>query len=424
MATTTNCQPQSPPPTLTTTAKPETTQKEDFPFPVGTLVTVAPRTWPGINKPGGAGKVTKAYRDNDGVHRIDVRYFLGTTEKHLELEFVTKQVYLEHKTRERRRPPDIKDEHPSAQPETSNNTKKGRAAAKKKTNLENAQRQKRKGTVTPTPIKKGKKVRTNPKPTVLSPYLESDEEELESSIPREITIVSCGTSTGSLSFNENLANTNPKKEKAPVVRNHKKLSLAAQSNRKLTEYFPKSPLQITTTLLGLIPSNTHDGKAHTTSKQKKENSNKAVSEFKIHQDGDIIKKASKATVLKRNSSQAKKAIHAKPPPLKETSNIVKNNVFINTKTSSNPSMILKSTSKVLGAETAKAIQKTSVNVVESVPTDPVKQSKTNSSKVETPKHVSSNPTSESLPKQTTIETEPTTKDSTVDPGKDDYKAPE
>ena len=62
------------------------TDKFDHPqYKVGILVTVESRTWPGINKPGGVGKITKFWRDDDGVERVNVKYVLGGSEKNIEV---------------------------------------------------------------------------------------------------------------------------------------------------------------------------------------------------------------------------------------------------------------------------------------------------------------------------------------------------
>jgi len=53
-------------------------------FVVGDVVEVESRTWPGINKPGGVGKIV---RDNkDGT--FDVSYILGGGEKNVELKYI------------------------------------------------------------------------------------------------------------------------------------------------------------------------------------------------------------------------------------------------------------------------------------------------------------------------------------------------
>ncbi|DBA03321.1 TPA: hypothetical protein N0F65_011680 [Lagenidium giganteum] len=58
----------------------------------GSLVVVQSRTWPGINKLGGAGKVTAVHREIDAngkeVRFYDVRYVMGGFEKRIEEEFV------------------------------------------------------------------------------------------------------------------------------------------------------------------------------------------------------------------------------------------------------------------------------------------------------------------------------------------------
>ncbi len=54
-------------------------------FNIGTLVHVESRTWPGINKPGGVGRVVSFDVPNCCV---DVKYVLGGEEKGIDLEFV------------------------------------------------------------------------------------------------------------------------------------------------------------------------------------------------------------------------------------------------------------------------------------------------------------------------------------------------
>ncbi len=54
-------------------------------FDIGTLVNVQSRTWAGINKPGGVGRVTSFNNDDCTV---DVKYVLGGGEKGIDLEFV------------------------------------------------------------------------------------------------------------------------------------------------------------------------------------------------------------------------------------------------------------------------------------------------------------------------------------------------
>lgn len=63
-------------------------------FTLGQLVNVASRTTPGINKPGGVGKVTNISYE-DGVMLVDVEYVLGGKEKSVELEFVAEHSFNE-----------------------------------------------------------------------------------------------------------------------------------------------------------------------------------------------------------------------------------------------------------------------------------------------------------------------------------------
>ena len=57
-------------------------------FKVGDWVSVEARTWPGINKLGGVGKVERIYYDEDGDKVYDVSYILGGREKGILEEFV------------------------------------------------------------------------------------------------------------------------------------------------------------------------------------------------------------------------------------------------------------------------------------------------------------------------------------------------
>jgi hypothetical protein len=61
---------------------------------VGALVNVASRTWPGINKPGGVGKVL-GITVQDGVTLVDVEYVLGGKERAIEIEFVKEHKFDE-----------------------------------------------------------------------------------------------------------------------------------------------------------------------------------------------------------------------------------------------------------------------------------------------------------------------------------------
>jgi hypothetical protein len=61
---------------------------------VGALVSVASRTWPGINKPGGVGKIS-AIIIQDGETLVDIEYVLGGKEKAVDLEFVKEHSFDE-----------------------------------------------------------------------------------------------------------------------------------------------------------------------------------------------------------------------------------------------------------------------------------------------------------------------------------------
>lgn len=61
---------------------------------IGDLVKVASRTWPGINKPGGVGKVSKVNNEDD-IFTVNVDYILGGNDKAVELEFVEEHKFEE-----------------------------------------------------------------------------------------------------------------------------------------------------------------------------------------------------------------------------------------------------------------------------------------------------------------------------------------
>ena len=97
-------------------------------FTVGEQVSVDARTWPGINKPGGAGKVVKIHTEGPGiVVAVDVRYILGGTEKEVELQYVQKHEELNRGGRSRSRR-----EVMNLGPEESNEKPRRSAATKSK----------------------------------------------------------------------------------------------------------------------------------------------------------------------------------------------------------------------------------------------------------------------------------------------------
>eukprot|EP00518_Triparma_eleuthera_P001483 CAMPEP_0182453950 /NCGR_PEP_ID=MMETSP1319-20130603/788_1 /TAXON_ID=172717 /ORGANISM="Bolidomonas pacifica, Strain RCC208" /LENGTH=136 /DNA_ID=CAMNT_0024651911 /DNA_START=25 /DNA_END=431 /DNA_ORIENTATION=+ len=61
---------------------------------LGDLVVVQPRTWPGINKPGGVGKLT-ALTSTD----CTVKYVLGGSDTCIPLSFVSPQTTLQKRSR-------------------------------------------------------------------------------------------------------------------------------------------------------------------------------------------------------------------------------------------------------------------------------------------------------------------------------------
>jgi hypothetical protein len=72
---------------MATTSEAQATTEADTAttfFRVGQLVNVTPRTWPGINQPGGIGRITGLARD-----RVSVRYVLdGRHEKEIDIKYV------------------------------------------------------------------------------------------------------------------------------------------------------------------------------------------------------------------------------------------------------------------------------------------------------------------------------------------------
>lgn len=63
---------------------------------IGQLVEVSSRTYPGINKPGGRGTITKIHY---GDNKVDVKYVLGGYENFVELAYVQIAVELERRSR-------------------------------------------------------------------------------------------------------------------------------------------------------------------------------------------------------------------------------------------------------------------------------------------------------------------------------------
>jgi len=70
---------------------------------MGQLVNVKPRTWAGINRPGGVGKITKLHYSNGFVESLDVKYLVGSgNDAKLDLDFVEAYEPLEATGRSRR----------------------------------------------------------------------------------------------------------------------------------------------------------------------------------------------------------------------------------------------------------------------------------------------------------------------------------
>jgi len=100
------------------------TNKTCFEPKVGALVKVASRTWPGINKPGGVGKVSEISHE-DGVMFVHVEYVLGGKENLIDLEFVEEHKFDEDN---KGRPSRSRRDRSSPQESSSAPTKKDTAA--------------------------------------------------------------------------------------------------------------------------------------------------------------------------------------------------------------------------------------------------------------------------------------------------------
>lgn len=103
---------------------------------VGVLVNVQSRTWPGINKPGGVGRVTEiTYQDS--AMFIDIDYVLGGKEKSIEMEFVEEHKFDEDNNgragrgRSSRRARVAPQEEKTQEKTTSTKAKKGKETQKK-----------------------------------------------------------------------------------------------------------------------------------------------------------------------------------------------------------------------------------------------------------------------------------------------------
>ncbi|KAL4128850.1 hypothetical protein PRIC2_007830 [Phytophthora ramorum] len=78
-------------------------EEEDAVLEVGTLVEVDSRTWPGINKLGGPGRIVRVHRETGADEQsedifYDVRYVLGGFEKHIESEYVHSSALLDRQS--------------------------------------------------------------------------------------------------------------------------------------------------------------------------------------------------------------------------------------------------------------------------------------------------------------------------------------
>ncbi|OQR87874.1 hypothetical protein ACHHYP_07914 [Achlya hypogyna] len=90
-------------PVTATTGPPSEADGEDADgdeYKVGDLVEVETRTWPGINKIGGAARVTRVYSEGGDTY-VDVRYFLGGSEKRVDIDYVAPSDMHQKRARQR-----------------------------------------------------------------------------------------------------------------------------------------------------------------------------------------------------------------------------------------------------------------------------------------------------------------------------------
>jgi hypothetical protein len=64
-------------------------KREQKHFPIGTIVQVSDRTWPGVNKIGGVARIVKVHDESEAGTKYDVVYVLGGREKLVDSAFVT-----------------------------------------------------------------------------------------------------------------------------------------------------------------------------------------------------------------------------------------------------------------------------------------------------------------------------------------------
>ena len=88
-----------------TAADKATIQQEGPPMEKGDTVSVLSRTWPGVNKPGGAGRIWKV--NEDGTY--DIKYLLGGSERSVERQYITLTNLVSIAVERKRRPRTIYD---------------------------------------------------------------------------------------------------------------------------------------------------------------------------------------------------------------------------------------------------------------------------------------------------------------------------
>ena len=88
-----------------TAADKATIQQEGPPMEKSDTVSVLSLTWPGVNKPGGAGRIWKV--NEDGTY--DIKYLLGGSERSVERQYITLTNLVSIAVERKRRPRTIYD---------------------------------------------------------------------------------------------------------------------------------------------------------------------------------------------------------------------------------------------------------------------------------------------------------------------------
>ncbi|GAX10343.1 hypothetical protein FisN_3Lh550 [Fistulifera solaris] len=165
----------------------------DCKWHVGQLVEVAPRTWPGQNRPGGHGRITHVHVDKNGIFKLDIKYIIGVgTDLRLDEHYVTPYQEPTSRIRSRRQvsPETV------VQEDNKENKKGGKRSRKdpsqqRKKNTDSEQSKRTLNFPALRPKKKamkksGTKRQTADPTEALSEDVEDGPHQLSNGIPREI----------------------------------------------------------------------------------------------------------------------------------------------------------------------------------------------------------------------------------------------